>query len=686
MKVPKLSNPTKLPSVLIVDDDENSRKALRSVLSDLDVPVDEAASGEEVLRKALREDFLMIILDIRLPGIDGFETAKILRERDNSRDTPILFLTGVDKSEANAKRGYDLHAVDYMIKPVPIESLRSKVNFAISYQKKLRVALENEHQIAVKLSGANQQLELVLNTATNGIIALDANKMVLMANPTARHILGGITRDVPFSWPDNIIFLDTENLQPIAASSNPIRRALAGEMLYGETHIITRVTGQEHRYVRVSSAPAASALAHGDASTISAVIVIDDITEHEKSKQKIERSSRLDALGQLTGGIAHDFNNLLATIQYALMLMSNGGDEKAQTTYMKTAQSAVERGSALTSRLLAFAKRQPGKARSALVKDVMHDFATLSLPAVDETISLTCANPEDEMLVFCDIPQLENALLNLVINSRDAITRSGSGDAIVVSARPIAEIEVDEILRTEDPNSYIARGMHDEHANEQERADGKAYRYVEFAVTDNGPGMSDEVKRRSIDPFFTTSDGNSGTGLGLSIVYGFVQQFDGELRIYSEEGHGTTVRIILPRGTEQGSREEPVERLPQPTGFGQRIFVVEDEENLLEMLTGVITSLGYTVSSARSGKEALEVLKKDASFDLLLTDIVMPGGIGGFELARQVSKLQPDMAIIYMSGYTGFSEAEMGEIVAPMIQKPSPPNELAEALQKALEC
>lgn len=665
--------------ILVVDDDIKSRKAVASLLNDLDVTVVEVGSGEEVLREVLRQDFLMIILDVRLPGIDGFETAKILRERESSKDIPLIFLTGVDIGSDFAKRGYDLHAVDYMIKPVSSESLRAKVSFFVGHHKKLRDSLVRERQISQERNATNQQLELILDTATNGIVALGTGGKVMSVNPSARHMFGGISDVVPFKWPDTILFLDSKNLQPLSAKETPIARALNGEILRGETHLITRNQGENHRYVRVSSTPI-----NDEISTVRAVLVLDDVSEYELNRQQIERASRLDALGQLTGGIAHDFNNLLATIQYALNLTAQTIGDDVPNQYLDTALGAVERGSALTTRLLAFAKKQPGIARSILVQDVLHDFETLASPTIEKAIEVSFPAVDQDLLVHCDISQLENALLNLVLNSRDAIIRSKSGSSIEVTARAISEIEADATLRAEDPHSYIAKGMHKEHAFDQEKLDGRAYRYIEFSVTDNGPGMTDEVKRRAIDPFFTTKNVNSGTGLGLSMVYGFVQQSDGELRIYSEEGYGTTVRLILPRGTVKGKREEPVARLPQPVGQGETILIAEDEDNLLSMLTGVILSLGYKVVPASSGVEALRLIDDGVEFDLLLTDIVMPGGVGGFDLAHQVSIKRPEAAIVYMSGYTGFSESEMGEVIAPMIQKPSPPSELAVILKKAL--
>ena len=403
-----------------------------------------------------------------------------------------------------------------------------------------------------------------------------------------------------------------------------------------------------------------------------------------KTGNRLSGKGRLDALGQLTGGIAHDFNNLLATILYAMQLTRSDDISERSDRVLATAISAVERGRELTGRLLAFAKRQPGLARSRPLVESFAEFDALARPTIEETVELIFAEVDPELRVHCDHGQLDNALLNLVLNSRDAIMRSGVGSKIIIKARPIDEVDADLALRRKDLNAYITQGMREEHTEDLARADARAYRYVEISVTDDGPGMTDEVKQRAIDPFFTTKDTNSGTGLGLSMVYGFIQHSDGELRIYSELGFGTTIRLILPRGTVENEREKPMARLPARRGSGQRILVAEDEASLLMMMEELLTELGFEFIPAKSGREAFEMIEAGLEFDLLLTDIVMPGGVGGFELAHLARQKLPDLPIVYMSGYTGFTTAEMGEVIAPMVQKPCPPFELAEILTEQL--
>ncbi|SPH22048.1 Blue-light-activated protein [Ascidiaceihabitans donghaensis] len=513
------------------------------------------------------------------------------------------------------------------------------------------------------------RLETVLNTATSGIIALNANAEVVMVNPTARHLLGGVSRDVPFAWPESIQFLDVESMTPLDASADPIRRALTGHNLRAETHLLSRVNSDEvGRYVRVQSGK----LEHAR-DDISTVLVVDDVSVGERNRQVVERKSRLDALGQLTGGIAHDFNNLLASMLYAVDLARRQEDKERQGELLDIASASIGRGRELTSRLLAFAKKQPGLATSRSIGPMFEEFEKLVGPMIEQNLSITFVVDAPDLQVYCDHAQLETALMNLVLNSRDAILRSGVGHSIKVHARSVS-LPQPVLL----PTGNLTEPL------EVTEAAASAYRYTEISVTDNGPGMDEETRARAADPFFTTKETNSGTGLGLSIVYGFVRQADGDLRIYSEEGVGTTINLVLPRGTEAGPREDPMPLDVPMAGTGQTVMLVEDEADLLNVMVEVIKDLGFLVVSAPSGNVAIDMIDAGQNFDVLLTDVVMPGKIGGFELARMVRARHPEKPVIYMSGYTGFTSQEMGEVQAMLLQKPTPPVELSAALNAAL--
>ncbi|MEL7466449.1 MAG: PAS domain-containing protein [Pseudomonadota bacterium] len=514
-------------------------------------------------------------------------------------------------------------------------------------------------------------LQSVLDTATSGIVGLDEEGVIRSINPAARHMLGAINDPTPLPWPSAIRFLDPEDMRILDASSSPLHRAMAGAKVKGEIHLLTRATSDLTRYVRFASAKLDT-----KASPVTTVLVMDDVSDQEMNRQQVERKSRLDALGQLTGGIAHDFNNLLATVQYASKLLEAEPISDKGKEHNRIIRASIERGVDLTTRLLAFAKRQIGIVKSHPIESVLNDFERLIRPTIEESIHLELVCEDPGLMVFCDHPQLENALLNLVLNSRDAILRSGKGSRITVNARGLASSPAaDQTLLREESDSYAPPSADADEAN----------RFIEFSVSDDGPGMTPEVRRRSVDPFFTTKATNSGTGLGLSMVYGFLQQNDGLLRIYSEEGEGATVRLILPRGDSDDQREGP-QTLPQaPQGDRERVLVAEDDALLQTVIKDIIESFGYEVMVVGSGRAALARIEAGEEFDVLLTDIVMPGGLGGFELAKKARDAVPDLPIIYMSGYAGHMEKDMGDVVAPMARKPCQPHELAELLSAAIK-
>lgn len=526
------------------------------------------------------------------------------------------------------------------------------------------------------------QLAAILNAAQNGIVGLGRDGKIAITNPSARYMLGSLSEQTPFEWPSSVTFLDPEDLRPLDASRNPMTRALSGIPLRGETAIMSAPGAKEPRYVRLSSA----AINEDSSADVGTVVIIDDVSEQEKHRQQIERSARLDALGQLTGGIAHDFNNLLATIEYSTQLARGEKVEAKRHRFNDTALRAIRRGAALTNRLLAFAKLQQGMSKPTPVETVISEFRELVSPTIEAAIKLDFDIETEELWVLCDPAQLENALLNLVLNARDALVRSGKGHQITIKARGISRILSDAELKHEVAKTVIVNSQTGKEPSDSlTSGSGQYYRYVEFSVTDNGPGMDDETKRRATDPFFTTKEANSGTGLGLSMVYGFVQQSDGELRIYSEPGIGTTVRMLLPGGTRERAENDDDQHPKLPKGQGQTILIAEDEPDLSQMITDMISSLGYSVKTAPDSIAAMEALQNTDSIDLLITDIVMPGGMSGFELAKRARDLHPDLPVIYMSGYSGFTESDMGDVIGQVLSKPCPPAVLAEAIETALD-
>tara|TARA_R110000868_G_scaffold213257_2_gene463220 strand:- start:54855 stop:57818 length:2964 start_codon:yes stop_codon:yes gene_type:complete len=502
---------------------------------------------------------------------------------------------------------------------------------------------------ARRMESLSNRFGAILNTARSGILALNRDGRIDTANPGAIHMLQLPNQIWPAEWPDNISFLDPYDLSPLEASSDPVRRALSGAVLKGEKAVLTTAAGADPIHVHVSSSPV------NDPSQpeLSSVIVLEDITDQESARRMAERASRLDALGQLTGGVAHDFNNILGTIEYATELAMERTDDDGRR-YLRTSLGSVRRGAELTTRLLTFAKRQPGKRRSVTLKDVFADLRQLVEPVLERSVTLHFDEVSPTLQVCCDPSQLENALLNLCLNSRDALVQDGSAGSIHVSA-----VVTDDLGINGRP-------------------------LVAISVQDDGPGMSPEVRERATDPFFTTKSARKGTGLGLAMVYGFADQSDGWMDVLSRLGEGCRITVYLPMGEQIEDATPGATASTVHMGKGETILIVEDQPDLLLMLSEVLKSLGYKIVSAPSGKDALTLLQDGVTFDLLLTDIVMPGGVGGYQLAERMRALGIMLPIVYMSGYSGIGKDSYHSVPGAVIAKPCSPAELSEVLRRAL--
>lgn len=355
-----------------------------------------------------------------------------------------------------------------------------------------------------------------------------------------------------------------------------------------------------------------------------------DVTEREESEARLRRTQRLEAVGKLTGGVAHDFNNLLTVIL--------GGAEEIEESLPETSplrglagtiRSAAERGADLTGRLLAFARQQPLEPRTVQIDGLLAAIDPLLRRTLEEDLDLQLVRSGGLWPALIDPGQLENAILNLCLNARDAMP--GGGGRITI----------------ETANVHLDRTYADA------EGDGlQPGQYVMIAVADDGCGMTPETSARVLEPFFTTKPAGQGSGLGLSMVYGFVKQSKGHLRIYSEPGHGTTVKLYLPRAHAGVGGEAGEVALIQEIGGSETIFVVEDDDAVRSHVETTLTRLGYRVIAASDGPSALARLPEMPDFDLLFTDVVMPGGMNGRELAEGVRRQRPNVRILFTSGYT----------------------------------
>jgi PAS domain S-box-containing protein len=351
-----------------------------------------------------------------------------------------------------------------------------------------------------------------------------------------------------------------------------------------------------------------------------------DITERRRAEQQLRQAQKMEAVGQLTGGVAHDFNNLLTVILgNAEMLVEDAKDPHLRGV-AELIQSAAERGADLTHRLLAFSRRQPLAPVVVDANQLIGGLEALLRRTLHENIDLELVRGAGLWKAVVDRSQLESAVLNIAINARDAMPDGGK-------------------LTIETANARL-----DETYGEQE--DVRAGRYVMIAVSDTGQGMDPEVLSRAFDPFFTTKPVGKGSGLGLSMVYGFVKQSGGHVKIYSEPGYGTTVKIYLPRAAERHEKPEPAPSDTRAATGSERIALVEDEELVRQFAEINLKALGYEVVSFANGPDLLRAMDGGLEFDLLFTDIVLPGGMNGRAIADEVTRRSPGTRVLYSSGYT----------------------------------
>jgi len=390
------------------------------------------------------------------------------------------------------------------------------------------------------------------------------------------------------------------------------------------------------------------------------LIVVKDVTARVRAENTVRQSQKMEAIGHLTGGVAHDFNNLLQIISANLDLAVTSGEAKSNTVLgqrLQNAMGAVSRGSRLTSQLLAFARRQALEPRSVDLGRVIRDMTDMLRRTFGERIEVEAVIAGGLWNTLADPTQVENAVLNLAINARDAMPDGGK------LTLEVANAHLDDAYAV--GHSEVVPGQ-----------------YVMLAVSDTGTGMTPEVRSRVFEPFFTTKSEGKGTGLGLAQAYGFVKQSGGHIKVYSEPGEGTTVKIYLPRTRRAQDALDDAGQQPV-LGGSERILVVEDDEGVRAAVVDMLTDLGYRVQRAENAEAALKLLEDGAGVDLLFTDVVMPGSISTRELAKRAQEMHPGLRILYTSGYTQNAIVHNGRLDddAFLLSKPYRKDELARKLR-----
>ena len=498
------------------------------------------------------------------------------------------------------------------------------------------------------------RLGAVVDTAVDGVILIDAQGLIMKFNPACERLFKYRAAEVT-----------GQNVRMLMPS--PYRSEhdgyLRNYLTSGEKKIIG--IGREVVGQRKDGSTFPMDLSVGEAKQDGESIfvgVIHDLTDRKRTEEQLIQAQKMEAVGQLSGGIAHDFNNLLTVIvgnaEYLGEQLTSRDDLKRLADDIC---SAGERGAELTQRLLAFSRKQTLRPVETECNKLLDSVHKLLRRTMREDIEIVTDFDPDLRVAYADPAQLESAILNLALNAQDAM--ASGGRLCIITANASLD-------------------------NHDVEAEVPANEYVLIAVTDNGEGMSKPVLDRVFEPFFTTKDVGKGSGLGLSMVYGFAKQSNGHVSIYSEPGLGTTVRMYLPTLPEKTKGASPPPRLEREAApsAAETILIVEDDPFVRSYAVMSLQSLGYRVTAAVDGNDALQKLGTDLEVDLLFTDIVMPGGINGWELADRAREIRPELRVLLTSGYALEALTAHGHLrdASAILPKPYRKAELARRLREAL--
>jgi len=646
--------------VLAVDDDQRNLTAIREVLS----PAAEvvcARSGEEALRFLLKEEFAVILLDVLMPGLDGYETATLIRQREQSKRTPIIFLTAINKEQAHMLRGYDAGAVDFVFKPFDPAMLRSKVAVFVELFEKTREiqrkAEREQHLLEETLQAQVEKLEAeraLRKAERRQALILGALPLALFVEDIAeasrapRFIGGDIEKLTGF--PDSTFSGDHDfwisRLHP--DDSHALERAdhrTLGTREYRWLH-----ADGTYRHFLEQVIPFEG---EGLAGTLL------DVTDRRQLEDRLMQAQRLDAIGKLTGGLAHDFNNLLAAILSGLDLLERRASlDQNATRIIGLMRHSAQQGTDLINRMLAFSRRQQLQPKAVALPTLADTMNGLVAQLLGGLVRFEWDVEETAWPVHVDVGQLELAFMNLVFNARDAMPSGGT-----VSVRAVnrtIDVDCDDLAAGD---------------------------YVVVTVNDTGSGIAPEILPKVIEPFFTTKSVGKGTGLGLSTTYGFARQSGGTLRIDSVLGRGTSMELWLPRSREQVEQQSPKPQapsLPEPVQALPSVLLVDDSASLRKLTAQSLRDRGFEVTTAAGGAEALAFIEKEPRrFDVIVTDFAMPL-ISGLEVIRVARNLRRNWPAIIISGYVDGDAIEGRPADVALLSKPFSDAALVESILDAV--
>jgi PAS domain S-box-containing protein len=504
------------------------------------------------------------------------------------------------------------------------------------------------------LRESEQLARNIIETSLDAFVQIDQSGSILNWNSQAERILG---------WPRaEALGKNVFELMGQRDGQGPLKLALAGFLRSGQPQVA--MPRRQVQIRRRDGREFAAELSVTALKTRNGFVFngfVRDLSDKIAAEERIRQSEKMEAIGQLTGGIAHDFNNILTVITGTIEILADAVAEDPQLAAItRMIDEAAARGADLTQHLLAFARRQPLQPREIDINMLILDTAKLLRPTLGEQVEIESVFNDEACVAIADPNQLATAIINLALNSRDAMP---SGGKLILET---GLVYLDE--------SYASMN------------DIRPGPYVMIAVSDTGFGIPAPILDRVFDPFFTSKGPGKGTGLGLSMVYGFIKQSAGHIKVYSEEGQGTTIRMYLPPGTGVPALTES-DPENEHAGGHETILVVEDDGLVRDYVLTQLHSLGYVTLTAANAAEALALVDNNQNFDLLFTDVIMPGAMNGRQLADAILKNRPDLKVLFTSGYTENAIIHHGRLDfgVLLLAKPYRKSELARMIRKALD-
>ena len=648
-------------AILIVDDDASTCATLARILISKGYQTDTAATGHQALEKVEGQSFNAALVDIRLPDVDGTDLLGPFRERQP--DMAVVLVTAY-ASIQSAVQALNQGAAAYIVKPMDMDEMLATVRQVLDRQRLVvenrRLYEETQRELAKRkraqeaLAREGNLLRTLMDSLPDSVFVKDRECCFIAANAAQLRLLGLQAQEQLIGRMD-ADFLPAETAEKRLVEDQYVIHS--GQPILDWEERVTDREGKV-RWLLVTKVP----LRDSQGRIVGLVSVSRDITQHKRLQDQLRQAEKIEAIGRLAGGIAHDFNNHLMVINNeARFILDDLDPDSPLHEGLAAICQAGESAAELTSKLMSLSRSERRETRVLNLNQVLEGMSNMLRRVIAEDVNLVLRLDQHLGKVRADSVEFERIVVNLAVNARDAMPTGGT------LTLETANVELDEAGVKAFP--VASPGP-----------------FVLLAITDTGSGMTPEVRERIFEPFFTTKKRGAGTGLGLATVYRVVSEAGGGIAVDTEPGQGTTFRIYWPRLEERQERRHPrspAEALPQGS---ETVLVVDDEDYVRSLAVRMLRGLGYNVLAASTGPEAIQLCKtSDQRVDLLLTDVVMPG-MNGREVVDALSSADPDLGVVYMTGYglqiigkTGLDPSH------PLVQKPFTTERLAATVREALD-